>query len=114
MNFTANQQIRILKSPKKYLIVTDQNKLIFTNDPSIHLKWDFIQDFKLCILKDLKKNVIEKDYIEREIKFIRSTKNFEKYDKKLQELISKLETLNNSVINSDWQNAKFILSDPTE
>ena len=55
MNFTANQQIRILKSPKKYLIVTDQNKLIFTNDPSIHLKWDFIHDFKLYILKDLKK-----------------------------------------------------------
>ena len=77
------------------------------------MKWDFINDFKLYTLKDLKKNVIEKDYIEREIKFIRSTKNFHKYDKQLQDLQGKLEALNNSVIKSDWQNAKFVLSDPT-
>lgn len=113
MNFTSDQQNRILRSPKKYLVITDQEKLIFTNDPSIHLKWDFINDFKLYTLKDLKKNVIEKDYIEREIKFIRSTKNFHKYDKQLQDLQGKLEALNNSVIKSDWQNAKFVLSDPT-
>ncbi len=98
MNFTANQQIRILKSPKKYLIVTDQNKLIFTNDPSIHLKWDFIHDFKLYILKDLKKNMID----------------FDKYDKKLEDLQNKLKALQNPVNNSDWQNAKFNLSDQTE
>lgn len=98
MNFTATQQIRILKSPKKYLIVTDQDKLIFTNDPSIHLKWDFIQDFKLYILKDLKKNMI----------------NFSKYDKQLEDLQNKLKAMNNPVNNSDWQNAKFNLSDPTE
>ena len=98
MNFTANQQIRILKSPKKYLIVTDQNKLIFTNDPSIHLKWDFIQDFKLYILKDLKKNMID----------------FNKYDKQLEDLQNKLKAMQNPVNNSDWQNAKFNLSDPTE
>ena len=98
MNFTANQQIRILKSPKKYLIVTDQNKLIFTNDPSIHLKWDFIHDFKLYILKDLKKNMID----------------FDKYDKQLEDLQNKLKALQNPVNNSDWQNAKFNLSDPTE
>jgi hypothetical protein len=98
MNFTANQQIRILKSPKKYLIVTDQNKLIFTNDPSIHLRWDFIHDFKLYILKDLKKNMID----------------FDKYDKQLEDLQNKLKALQNPVNNSDWQNAKFNLSDPTE
>lgn len=98
MNFTANQQIRILKSPKKYLIVTDQNKLIFTNDPSIHLKWDFIHDFRLYILKDLKKNMID----------------FDKYDKQLEDLQNKLKVLQNPVNNSDWQNAKFNLSDPTE
>ncbi len=98
MNFTANQQIRILKSPKKYLIVTDQNKLIFTNDPSIHLKWDFIHDFKLYILKDLKKNMID----------------FDKYDKQLEDLQNKLKALQNPVNNSDWQNAKFNLSDQTE
>lgn len=98
MNFTANQQIRILKSPKKYLIVTDQNKLIFTNDPSIHLRWDFIHDFKLYILKDLKKNMID----------------FDKYDKQLEDLQNKLKALQNPVNNSDWQNAKFNLSDQTE
>lgn len=98
MNFTANQQIRILKSPKKYLIVTDQNKLIFTNDPSIHLKWDFIHDFKLYILKDLKKNMID----------------FDKYDKQLEDLQNKLKALQNPVNKSDWQNAKFNLSDQTE
>lgn len=98
MNFTANQQIRILKSPKKYLIVTDQNKLIFTNDPSIHLKWDFIHDFRLYILKDLKKNMID----------------FDKYDKQLEDLQNKLKVLQNPVNNSDWQNAKFNLSDQTE
>ena len=98
MNFTANQQIRILKSPKKYLIVTDQNKLIFTNDPSIHLKWDFIHDFKLYILRDLKKNMID----------------FDQYDKQLEDLQNKLKALHNPVNNSDWQNAKFNLSDPTE
>ena len=98
MNFTANQQIRILKSPKKYLIVTDQNKLIFTNDPSIHLRWDFIHDFKLYILKDLKKNMID----------------FDKYDKQLEDLQNKLKALQNPVNKSDWQNAKFNLSDQTE
>ena len=98
MNFTANQQIRILKSPKKYLIVTDQNKLIFTNDPSIHLKWDFIHDFKLYILKDLKKNMID----------------FDKYDKQLEDLQNKLKAMQNPVNKSDWQNAKFNLSDQTE
>jgi hypothetical protein len=97
MNFTIAQQIRILKSPKKYLIVSQDTKLTFTNDLSIHLKKD-IGDFKIYILEDLRPNLI----------------NLEKHKDQLQDLENKLKDLRRPVDQSNWQNAKFNLSDQTE
>ena len=97
MNFTIAQQIRILKSPKKYLIVSQDTKLTFTNDLSIHLKKD-IGDFKIYILEDLRPNLI----------------NLEKHQDQLQDLENKLKDLRRPVDQSNWQNAKFNLSDQTE
>ena len=97
MNFTIAQQIRILKSPKKYLIVSGENKLTFTNDLSIHLKKD-IGDFKIYILKELRPNLI----------------NLEKHQDQLQDLENKLKDLRRPLDQSNWQNAKFNLSDQTE
>jgi hypothetical protein len=97
MNFTIAQQIRILKSPKKYLIVSQDTKLTFTNDLSIHLKKD-IGDFKIYILEELRPNLI----------------NLEKHQDQLQDLENKLKDLRRPVDQSNWQNAKFNLSDPTE
>ena len=97
MNFTIAQQIRILKSPKKYLIVSQDTKLTFTNDLSIHLKKD-IGDFKIYILEELRPNLI----------------NLEKHQDQLQDLENKLKDLRKPVDQSNWQNAKFNLSDQTE
>jgi hypothetical protein len=97
MNFTIAQQIRILKSPKKYLIVSQDTKLTFTNDLSIHLKKD-IGDFKIYILEELRPNLI----------------NLEKHQDQLKDLEARLKDLRKPVNNSDWQNAKFNLSDQTE
>ena len=97
MNFTIAQQIRILKSPKKYLIVSQDTKLTFTNDLSIHLKKD-IGDFKIYILEELRPNLI----------------NLEKHQDQLQDLENKLKDLRRPLDQSNWQNAKFNLSDPTE
>ena len=97
MNFTIAQQIRILKSPKKYLIVSQDTKLTFTNDLSIHLKKD-IGDFKIYILEELRPNLI----------------NLEKHQDQLQDLENKLKDLRRPVDQSNWQNAKFNLSDQTE
>ena len=97
MNFTIAQQIRILKSPKKYLIVSQDTKLTFTNDLSIHLKKD-IGDFKIYILEELRPNLI----------------NLEKHQDQLQDLENKLKDLRRPLDQSNWQNAKFNLSDQTE
>jgi len=97
MNFTIAQQIRILKSPKKYLIVSQDTKLTFTNDLSIHLKKD-IGDFKIYILEELRPNLI----------------NLDKHQDQLQDLENKLKDLRRPVDQSNWQNAKFNLSDQTE
>lgn len=97
MNFTIAQQIRILKSPKKYLIVSGENKLTFTNDLSIHLKKD-IGDFKIYILEELRPNLI----------------NLEKHQDQLKDLEARLKDLRKPVDKSHWQNAKFNLSDQTE
>ena len=97
MNFTIAQQIRILKSPKKYLIVSGENKLTFTNDLSIHLKKD-IGDFKIYILEELRPNLI----------------NLEKHQDQLKDLEARLKDLRKPIDQSNWQNAKFNLSDQTE
>lgn len=97
MNFTLQQQIRILKSPKKYLIVSEETKLIFTNDLSIHLRKD-IGEFKIYILEDLRPNLID----------------LKKYDDQLQDLESRLQQLRKPIDGASWQKAKFNLSDQTE
>ena len=40
--------------------------------------------------------------------------DFDKYDKQLEDLQNKLKAMQNPVNKSDWQNAKFNLSDQTE
>ena len=40
--------------------------------------------------------------------------DYDQYDKQLEDLQNKLKAMHNPVNNSDWQNAKFNLSDPTE
>ena len=97
MNFTLKQQIRILKSPKKYLIYLNHYKLIFTNDLSIHIKKD-TEDFQIFLLEDLKKEMLDLDV----------------HSSKIMDLNKKIEVLSDPIQNANWQNAKFILSDLKE